>query len=251
MNIEANQGTPGQIPQDEQLISIRDLLGVLWRRLWVILLAAVLLAGSVVIYDLFQTPVYEARVTILVGQQQTSEDVPSQLGSDVMGLQQLTQTVAGLIATRPVVDATVDRLGLETSEGQVLANLSVEQVGTTQVIEVYYEDPDPRRAQHVVNTVGEVFSDQVSEISPNANSITATVWEEAALPTIPVSPNPVRDGLLALILGGMLGVGLALLLEMLDDSWRSAEEVEQISGYPAFSVIPEFNVSKSKKGRAK
>ncbi len=63
-----------------------------------------------------------------------------------------------------------------------------------------------------------------------------------------MSPNPLRDGLLALILGAMLGVGLAFLLEQLDDRWRSPEEVERICGVPAFGVIPEFKASKITKG---
>jgi capsular polysaccharide biosynthesis protein len=50
-------------------------------------------------------------------------------------------------------------------------------------------------------------------------------------------------------LGLMLGIGLALLMEYLDYSWRSPEEVEQISGVPTFATIPEFRFATSKKGR--
>jgi capsular polysaccharide biosynthesis protein len=60
------------------------------------------------------------------------------------------------------------------------------------------------------------------------------------VPDEPVSPNPVRNGILALALGLMLGVGLAFLLEYLDDSWRSPEEVEHITGVPTFGTIPEY-----------
>ncbi|MEW6638555.1 MAG: hypothetical protein AB1425_17275, partial [Actinomycetota bacterium] len=69
----------------------------------------------------------------------------------------------------------------------------------------------------------------------------------AAVPEDPVSPNPVRNGLLALLLGLMLGVGLAFLLEYLDDTWRSPEELELVSGVPNFGVIPEFKVPRGKK----
>jgi hypothetical protein len=47
----------------------------------------------------------------------------------------------------------------------------------------------------------------------------------------------------------MLGIGLAFLLEHMDDRWRSPEEVEQVSGVPTFGIIPEFKLSNSKKGR--
>jgi capsular polysaccharide biosynthesis protein len=99
----------------------------------------------------------------------------------------------------------------------------------------------------VANTTGEVFSEQVSEVSPGANAITATVWERAVIPEEPVSPNPLRDGLLALMLGLMIGTGIAFLLEYLDDSWRSPEEAEQVSGVPTFGMVPAIDVPKDKK----
>jgi O-antigen/teichoic acid export membrane protein len=40
-------------------------------------------------------------------------------------------------------------------------------------------------------------------------------------------------------------VGLAFLLNYLDDDWKSSDELEQVSGVPTFGVIPEFKVHKS------
>lgn len=243
---QPDPATPVEASQDEYVLSVRDLLGVLWRRLWVILLSALLLAGAVAVFDFLQTPTYEATIKVLVGQQQDSNMPTSNLGSDVMGLQQLTRTMAEAVATRPVAEAVIEERNLRMSSEDFLENLSVEQVAETQFIEVSYEDESPREAQRIANAVGEVFSEQVSEVSPSANSITATVWEEAALPDSPASPKPLRDGPLALILGGMLGVALAFLLEQLDDRWRSPEEVERVSGVPTFGVIPEFKIPKGK-----
>jgi receptor protein-tyrosine kinase len=45
----------------------------------------------------------------------------------------------------------------------------------------------------------------------------------------------------------MLGTGLAFLLEYLDDSWSSPEEMEQVSGTPTLGIIPGFSASKSQK----
>jgi capsular polysaccharide biosynthesis protein len=47
-------------------------------------------------------------------------------------------------------------------------------------------------------------------------------------------------------MGVVLGIGLALLLEHLDDSWRSPEEMEQISGVPTFGVIPNLDATEGK-----
>lgn len=251
MNAETRLGTTVETSEGEYVISLGELLAVIWKRLWAVLLVAVVLTGAAVGFSLGQTPQYEASISILVGQERGS-DVPGGLGGDVQGLQQLTQTMTEAVDARPVAEAVIERLGLEASPEAFLENLGVEQVANTQFIQVSYTDPDPEQAQQIVNTVGDAFSDQVSEISPSANAITATVWERAITPEEPVSPDPVRNGALALVLGLMLGVGLAFLLEYLDDSWRSPEEVEQVSGVPTFGIIPEFKPPKeAKKDRKK
>lgn len=61
----------------------------------------------------------------------------------------------------------------------------------------------------------------------------------------PISPKPVRNAALALIVGLLFGVGIALLLEYLDDSIRSRETLEGLSGLPVVGIIPRFPSPKS------
>ncbi len=227
--------------------SLGELLGVLRKRLWLIGLVAIVLAGIAVSISLTQTPKYEASIKILVGQEEGGDTPAGGLGGEVQGLQQITQTMAEGIVTRPVAEAAIRQLGLQTTPEDVQENLNAKQIRATQFIQVDYTDTSPERAQQVVDAVGDVFSEQVSEISPSANAVTATVWERAELPDKPVSPKPVDNGLLALAAGVMVGVALAFLFEYLDDRWRSPEEVEQISGVPTFGIIPEYRVPQGKK----
>jgi capsular polysaccharide biosynthesis protein len=251
MSTESGPPTPREAPQEEEYVlstrSVQELLQIIRRRIWVIVLTAVLLVGAAVGYSLVQAPVYEASIKILVGQQRDS-DVPANLGSDIMGLQQLTLTMAEAVGTRPVAEAVTQELNLKESPEDLLEVMNAEQIGNTQFIQITYWDTNPEQAQRIVNTIGKKFSEQSFDVSPIASPITATVWERAVTPQAPVSPKPLRNGLVALVVGGMLGLGLAFLLEYLDDSWRSPEEVEQISGVPTFSVIPLFKASKVKKG---
>ncbi len=222
------------------VLSLGDLLRVVWRRLWVIILVALVFAGTAVGYSLAQTPEYEASTMILIGQAQVSGEQPSGLGGEIGALQDVTPTMSEAVATRPVAEEVVQRLGLPMSPADLLAGLNAEEVSDTLFIEVSYTGTDPERASQIVNSVGDVFSERISEVSPSASAITATVWESAVAPNNPVSPQPRRDGVLAFVLGAMLGVGLAFLLENLDDSWRSPEEVEQVSGVPTLGTIPGF-----------
>ena len=236
---------PAGATEDEFTASLREVFRVLWKRLWSILLVALVLVGAAVGFSLTQTPTYEASIKVLVGQQRGITENPN----DVIGLQQLTQTMTEGLNSRRVADAVIQQEGLRMTPESFLADhLRVEQVNATQFIQVTYTDINPQRAQRAANAVGEVFSKEIAEVSPSTNAITATLWDRAVVPEEPVSPNPLRSGLLALAVGLMLGVGLAFLLEHLDDSWRSLEEVEQLTGVPIYGVIPNIQLSKSKKG---
>jgi capsular polysaccharide biosynthesis protein len=185
--------------------------------------------------------VYSASVKILVGQERAIAENPF----DVRGLQDMTGTVAQAVESRPIAEAVIEQEGLRTNPGTFLAeNLEVSAIEETQFVTVSYRDSDPQRAQRVVNAVGDVFSKRMAEISPGSSGITVTVWERAVAPGAPISPNPVRNGLLGLMLGVVLGTGLAILVQLLDDSWRSPEEVEQVSGVPTLGVVPAFALPK-------
>lgn len=246
MSNDRDTGISVEFAQGEYSLSLKSFLGMVRRRLLMIAGVAVLLAGLAVGFSLLQAPVYEASTEIIVGQEQNSE-IPSSLSTDIMGLQQVTLTVAEAVDSRVVASAVIEELDLQMTPERFLGNMSVEQVPETQFIQIYYVDSDPERAREIADTIAEVTSEQIADVSPSASAITATVWEPAVTPTAPVGPDVERNAALALALGLMLGVALALLLEYLDDSWRTPEEVERVTGVPTFTVVPEFKTDRSKK----
>jgi capsular polysaccharide biosynthesis protein len=230
-----------------RMYSPQGILQTLRRRMWIIVLVAAVTVGSALGLSLLQTPTYQASVMILVGQNISGDTNPASV--NVSDLQDLAQTVAQAVPTTPIAETVVERLDLqEESANEVLANISAEPDPGTMFVNVSYKDSDPERAQLIANTIGKVLSEKISEASVGANAITATVWEPATLPGTPVSPDPLRDGIIALVLGSLLGVMLAFLLEYVSSSWDSPEEVEEVSGIPTFGVIPRFEVSASRTG---
>jgi capsular polysaccharide biosynthesis protein len=228
--------------------SPRSILQTLGRRMWTIVLVAAVTAVSALGFSLLQTPTYEASVMVLVGQKTTSDTNFN--AADVTDLQELALTVAQAVPTTPVAETVVERLNLqEVSAEGVLNNISAEPDPGTMFVNVSYKDSDPERAQLIANAIGKVLSDKISEVSVGANAITATVWEPATLPETPVSPDPIRNGLIALVVGGLLGVILAFLLEYVSDRWNSRDEVEEVSGVPTLGVVPKFKVPARRKAR--
>lgn len=70
------------------------------------------------------------------------------------------------------------------------------------------------------------------------------VAEQATPPDAPYAPTPTRDAALAAILALLVGIGLAFLLDRLDDKVRSPDDAEAASGLPVVGAIPIFTSDK-------
>lgn len=236
-------GSDAQAP-----FSLRDVRQAIVRWLWVVLLVVLVFLGATLGITLWQTPVYEASAKLVVGEgQEPGSNQDTSLAQDFDGLQLVTLSVVDAIYSPTIAEEVIQRLGLQMKPTDLLENLTVEQEGSTVLIQLSYKDADPERAQQIVNTVGVVSSERIPEAIGSANDITVTMWEDALVPGSPVSPDPVKNGILALVFGLMLGIGLALLAEYMDDRLRSPEKVEQIAGIPTVGTIPDFGLTKDKR----
>ncbi|MCU1357721.1 MAG: exopolysaccharide biosynthesis protein [Acidimicrobiales bacterium] len=76
-------------------------------------------------------------------------------------------------------------------------------------------------------------------LSASLSTGDANLVDPAALPTAPVTPQPLRSVLLALVASSVLGVGLAFLVDLVDDRIESKEDVERlVAGRPVLGLIP-------------
>jgi capsular polysaccharide biosynthesis protein len=182
------------------------------------LVAVVLVAVAVSVASLLQTPTYETSALVLVEQRSLAQGTGNgkiqliPLAPAPETLRAITQTMTDTIDSPPVAEEAIQRLELKMSPAELLDNLTIEHDAGTSVIRLTYEDTDPERVRLIVNTASEVSSERISPIRAVGSEFTATVWEKAAAPESPVSPHPLRNGLLTLVIGLMLCAGTALAL---------------------------------------
>jgi capsular exopolysaccharide synthesis family protein len=79
---------------------------------------------------------------------------------------------------------------------------------------------------------------QMARITQSADGATVRVVDSAPLPTFAISPNRTRALVFSAFLGILLGLGLALGLEKLDDSVKSPDELTTRFQLPVLGLIP-------------
>jgi capsular polysaccharide biosynthesis protein len=98
------------------------------------------------------------------------------------------------------------------SPAELLDILTVEHAESKKFIVLTYAGTDRVKATQIVNTLGNVASERISETSVAGRNLTATVYEEARVPKPPPYPKPLRNGLLTLVAVWVLYAGLTLAL---------------------------------------
>ncbi len=180
------------------------------------ILASLFAAAVVTAAGLLQPLMYEAHAEVLVEQEQwyqqdnlavsdeerQAEGLPRikiDIPEDPERLGQLMPTLAHAVGSRSVAKEAIRRLGLGITPDELLDNLRARQVEGTGFIRISYEHPNVVVAADVVNTMANVSSERISDTS----NLTATLLEKARVPDnpTPVSPNPLRNGLLTLVIG--------------------------------------------------
>lgn len=92
------------------------------------------------------------------------------------------------------------------------------------------------RAKTVLGTAEQKYSSE--SIERNMPQVPAVIWEKAEAASIPYSPKVLLNMVLGTLVGLIVGVGLAFLIEYLDTSIKTMDDVESLLGVPVLAVVP-------------
>lgn len=225
-------------------LGLRHYLDVVRRRKWIVLPIVVAAIAAALSISLAMDPVYQAKTKMVVGQG-NSLFQPGQANA----VQPFTATMGDLVKSNVVAAGVIRRLGLTMTPEDLLNKMDVSINPQTAVVKIAVRDHEKARAVAIAQNVGDVFSRLVEQrfgtepITTTAGSppqlpLTATIFDPAHVDPDPVSPKPLRNTVLAGVLGIILGLLAAFLREHFDRDLRTREAVEESFGAPVIGQIP-------------
>lgn len=221
-------------PQTANTTTI-DLVDLAYRLLanWKLIVAlAVLLAVVMGVYTFaFITPMYEATSVIYVLS-------PSDSAIDMSDLQigtALTSDYVKVFDMWEVHEGVISNLGLPYSYSQIRNMLSVKNDADTRMLDITITSPSPTEAAAIANEYAEVVSDYIAQ---TMSTDRPNMVSSALVPANPVSPNKTRNIMLGFILGALIGAGIVTVRMLLDDKYKTAEDIRKYAGLYTLAVIP-------------
>ena len=222
-------------------MNLQDFVKLLRNRwITVVVVTFLGLVGGVAI-SLLTTPQYQASTRLFVSTASGSSLSDIYQGNRLS--QERVVSYAQLIMGQTLAQRTIDKLGLDSSAQQLQSNVKASVKPETVLIDVRILDDSPVRARDIANTLSDEFVGMVRELetppgvgaSPDARVI---VEQRASIPDEPVIPNTALNVAGGLGVGLLLGIGLAVLRDALDNTVKSREALEEITKVGLVGNIP-------------
>jgi len=208
---------------------------ILRRWMWMIVICPIVAALTAGIVSFSLPPVYEAQVVVLVRPAQPLASTDPTVAA--LSAEQVSSTYAKLMVERPMLESVIADLGLKTRPDALEQTIKVTPQPGTTILDVRVQSSNPALASDVANRLVANFIADVKRIQqqetqfPNARSAdNLVVVSPAVVPDRPVSPNKALNIAIAFGAGLLLALGVAYLLDYLDQSIKSDEELTERLG---------------------
>lgn len=227
-------------------MELRDYLRVL-RKQWRLIALCVLMAtGAAALLTFTATPQYRTTVKFFVS---TPSDTANSAYTGGLFSQQRAKSYADILAGPATAEAVAGALP-GAQAGDLQGTITATVVPDTVLLEATVTDPSRSRALEIARAVSTTFPQMVTDLEKpgdnGASPVKVSVVEQPELPSGAFTPRPLRNLALALVLGVLLGVGLAVLRESLDNTVKSPEDVREASGQATLGAIS-FDANASKR----
>lgn len=238
----------------EETISLKEIFDLLRKHLSTILISMFAgLALAAVVTFFIITPSYSSRAQLIVTLPQSDNAASNSNLNDVNYNLQMLNTYKDIIKEGDALSTEVhNRLkanyDMEMTAAAIKENLEVTQSENSQMFSIAATSDKAVDAQHIANTAAEVFQDTLKDVLNNVDKV--TIISKATASTSPVSPNNKLNLAIGLVLGLMVGVGLAFLLELLDRTVKDQKFITDTLGFTLLGSVPEMTAKDLKPTKA-
>ena len=224
--------------ENEGKIDLLDLIFMVIRRWKVMVLIIIPIVALGFFFAITRPSIYRADTTLIVSSGMQSVGLES---SDIALNQKLVVTYSEIAKSRDILTRVISKYDLAESPASLGSRITVSPVKNTELIKLTYSCNDPKLAEAVTNELAEEFIKKVGQVMRVRN---VNIVERAVQPTHPLPKKRMITVLASVVIGIMIGMGVALIIEFLHKKVRKSSDMEKILGVQMLGMIPEIDIAK-------
>ena len=228
--------------RNNKVITLSDLWNVFVRRLWIIVLVAVLvIASAVTITQLTFEPQYDSVATLYILQQNQSK--PDMDYDDFNLALKIVNDCTYLIKSHSVLDSVIKELELDVSYEELYDSVKITNPQETRILEVKVISDSPEKAKRIVD---EICTAGTTKITEAMGFKQVSFYEKGILNENPCNHTSIAVYLLLGVFAGMLVYLIFLMVFIFDDKIRTDEDVKNYLNLSILGNIANYDLSKKK-----
>lgn len=223
----------------DKIFTVNNILDILLRRLWLIVILVCLGGGVAFTYSEYVVPKkYTASVTMYVYNQSQQQQ---QTVSDIALSEKLVDTYMVILKSNHVLDKVSDRINEQSVNYTVEELYNMITVATVEETEVFKVSVSSYSKEH-----SKIIADAISQIAPDeiirvVKAGAVEIVDNAELPTTYSSPNISKNTIIGIVLGFIFACAFSLVLELMNTSVKSRDDLVDTYDYPVLVVVPNLD----------
>lgn len=228
---------------NESGVRFSDLMYLFISKLWIMILVAVIVGGSLFAYTFITYEAkYESKASMLVLRNSKDSDVDS-YSVDVNAALKLVEGCKEILTNPRVLNEVIEENYLSYSYDELKSMITVNSNQNSNLLEIVVKTNDPHKSKMIVDSIcanGDVIIDDIYECDQ-----IKTVYE-GTLETTPVNSKFSVSAVLIAIVSFVLTYIIFVLIYIFDDRVTDPDLVERNLGLPVLAMIPNMKSEKTK-----
>ncbi len=229
-------------------IDLKELFEMFWNKRAQIILIILIFIVIGIIYSVgFVTPMYSSSTTlVLVGTgsnntdtNQTTTSTDGITTTDITINSKLVATYSELVKSKNILGQVISNLGINIDEEALRKNIQVTAVEDTELIEITVSNENPEYAAKIANETAKVFKEKIAEEIYKINNV--YIVDQATVPSQPSNVNYLKNIVIFAFIGAVVAVAYVLILNMLDTTVKTQEDIESSIKLPVLASIPIYD----------
>ena len=214
-------------------IDLVEIFSLLLHKIWFIV-ASGLGVGllALVISAFILTPQYESTTKVYILNKQEGAAISY---SDAQLATQLTKDYKELITCRYVLETVIEMCELEDEYEDLYERIAVQNTTDTRIISITVKDPSPKQAKFIADSVRDVASKHIKAVM---DIEAVNIVDEANLATEPSEPSVLKWTVIGGFLGCFVCACVIVVIFLMDDTIKTADDVEKYLGLSTLALIP-------------